>query len=62
MGFFRQEYWSGLLSPFPGDLPDSGIEPRENPMGRGAWWAAVSGVAKVSDMTELHFSVFFKNW
>ena len=51
-----------MLSPFPGDLPDSGIEPRENPMGRGAWWAAVSGVAKVSDMTELHFSVFFKNW
>ena len=26
-GFFRQEYWSGLLFPPPGDLPDSGIEP-----------------------------------
>ena len=24
--FFRQEYWSGLLFPTPGDLPDSGIE------------------------------------
>ena len=24
----RQEYWSGLPFPFPGDLPDSGIEPR----------------------------------
>ena len=23
----RQEYWSGLLSPSPGDLPDPGIEP-----------------------------------
>ena len=23
----RQEYWSGLLFPFPGDLPDPGIEP-----------------------------------
>ena len=22
-----QEYWSGLPSPSPGDLPDSGIEP-----------------------------------
>ena len=22
-----QEYWSGLPFPFPGDLPDSGIEP-----------------------------------
>ena len=28
MGFSRQEYWSGLLFPFPGDLPDPGIEPR----------------------------------
>ena len=23
-----EEYWSGLPFPFPGDLPDSGIEPR----------------------------------
>ena len=28
MGFSRQEYWSGLLFPSPGDLPDPGIEPR----------------------------------
>ena len=27
MGFSRQEYWSGLLWPPPGDLPDSGTEP-----------------------------------
>ena len=27
MGFPRQEYWSGLPFPFPGDLPDPGIEP-----------------------------------
>ena len=26
-GFSRQEYWSGLPFPSPGDLPDSGIEP-----------------------------------
>ena len=26
-GFSRQEYWSGLSSPPPGDLADSGIEP-----------------------------------
>ena len=25
-GFPRQEYWSGLPFPFPGDLPDPGIE------------------------------------
>ena len=28
VGFFRQEYWSGLPSPPPGDLPNPGIEPR----------------------------------
>ena len=28
MGFSRQEYWSDLLFPSPGDLPDPGIEPR----------------------------------
>ena len=27
MGFSRQEYWSGLPCPSPGDLPDPGIEP-----------------------------------
>ena len=27
MGFSRQDYWSGLPFPSPGDLPDSGIEP-----------------------------------
>ena len=27
MEFSRQTYWSGLLFPLPGDLPDPGIEP-----------------------------------
>ena len=27
MGFSRQEYWSGLPCPPPGDLPDPEIEP-----------------------------------
>ena len=27
MGFSRQEYWSGLACPPPGDLPDPGIKP-----------------------------------
>ena len=95
VGFSRQEYWSGLPCPPPGDLPDPGIKPEslmfpalagtffttratwevqndpfttfegfyywslgegngtplqysclENPMDRGAWEAAVHGVAK----------------
>ena len=28
MGFSRQEYWSGLSFPSPGDLPNPGMEPR----------------------------------
>ena len=27
VGFPRQEYWSGLPCPLPGDLPDPGIKP-----------------------------------
>ena len=28
MGFSKQEYWSELPFPSPGDLPDPGIKPR----------------------------------
>ena len=28
IGISRQEYWSGLPFPSPGNLPDPGIEPR----------------------------------
>ena len=28
MGFSRQEYWSGLPFPSPGDIPDPGIKSR----------------------------------
>ena len=31
MGFSRQEYWSGLPCPLPGDRPDPGIEPVSPP-------------------------------
>ena len=32
MGFLRQEYWSGLPFPSPGNLTDSRIEPRSLPL------------------------------
>ena len=32
MEFSRQEYWSGLSVPFPGDLPNPGIKPRSPTM------------------------------
>ena len=39
MGFSRQEYWSGLPFPPPGDLPNSGIEPASpvSPAGLSRW-------------------------
>ena len=36
MGFFRQEYWSGLPFPSPGDLPEPGIKPRSPSFEAGA--------------------------
>ena len=33
MGFSRQEYWSGLPFPSPGDLPYPGIEPGSPTLG-----------------------------
>ena len=35
LGLSRQEYWSGLSFPPPGDLPDSGIEPESPTVARG---------------------------
>ena len=31
MGFSRQEYWSGLPFPSPGNLPDPGVKPASLP-------------------------------
>ena len=36
MEFSRQEYWSGLPFPSPGDLSDPGIEPRSPALQAGA--------------------------
>ena len=42
MGFSRQEYWSGLPFPSPGDLPDPGIEPLSLTFLRLLLWQAGS--------------------
>ena len=39
MGFPRQEYWSGLPFPFPGNLPDPGIEPRSSTLQADSLWS-----------------------
>ena len=44
MGFLRQEYWSGLPFPSPGDLPNPGIEPTPlmSPASAGVFFATES--------------------
>ena len=43
MGFPRQEYWSGLPFPLPGDLPDPGIEPMSPELAGGFFTTELSG-------------------
>ena len=43
LGFPRQEYWSGLTFPPPGDLPNPGIEPVSPTLARGFVTAEPSG-------------------
>ena len=62
MGFSRQEYWSGLPCPPPGDLPDLGIEPMSLPS-----LALVGGFFTISATQEdleslLIFNLGFCHW
>ena len=43
MGFPKQEYWSGLPLPSPGDLPDPGIEPTSPALAGGFFTTAPYG-------------------
>ena len=51
MGFSRQEYWSGLLCPPPGDLPNPGI--KLTSFVSPAW---AGGVFTLSATWETHFT------
>ena len=44
IGLSRQEYWSGLPFPPPGNLPDPGIEPASltSPTGAGGFFTTVT--------------------
>ena len=43
MGFSRQEYWSGLPFPSPGDLSHPGLEPRSSTLQADALTSAPPG-------------------
>ena len=57
MGFFRQEYWSGLPFPSPGDLSSPGIEPGFPSIGGSA---LTSEPMKQLEITAI--KIHHKNW
>ena len=50
MGFSRQECWSGLPFPSPGDLPDPGIGPRSPALQADALPSEPQGISIISDL------------
>ena len=64
MGFSRQEYWSGLPFPSPGDLPNPGIEPGSPALGADALTSEPPGkpycdMATYNLPYTMHFAVYF---
>ena len=57
MGFSRQEYWSGLPFPSPGDLPVPGIEP-ESPALQADYRLSCQG-AQATIILILAIAVYF---
>ena len=55
MGFSRQEYWSGLPFPSPGDLPDPGIELRSPALQADALTSEPPGKPKITGVGSLSF-------
>ena len=49
-GFSRQEYWSGLPFPSPGNLPDPGIEPRSPALQADALTSEPPGKLNMGDL------------
>ena len=44
--FSRQEYWSGLSFPSPGDLPDPGIKPTSPALAGGFFTSSATSKAQ----------------
>ena len=55
MWFSRQEYWSGLPFPSPGDLPDPGIEPMSPTLQADALTSEPPGKSKVPLLNKIYF-------
>ena len=59
MGFFRQEYWSGLPCPPPGDLSNPGIEPRSPTFQADSLPSEPPGKPRNTEMGSLSSSGYF---
>ena len=58
MGCPRQEYWSGLPFPPPGDLPNPGIDPT-SPALAGVFFTAEPPGKPYGLITRLNFLLYF---
>ena len=56
MGFSRQEYWSGLPFPSPGDLPDPGLNPSLPQCGRILYQLNHKGSPRILQWVAYSFS------
>ena len=59
MGFSRQEYWSGLPFPSPGDLPNSGIKPGSPALQADSLPTEPLGKSSENYPNFLHYSFLF---
>ena len=59
MGFPRQEYWSGLPFPSPGDLPNPGIEPMSHALAGGFFTTELPGKPRSPYWI---LRIFFSEW
>ena len=54
MEFSRPEYWSGYLFPFPGNLPNAGIEPRSPALQADSLPTELSGNSFLTPYTKIN--------
>ena len=56
MGFSKQEYWSGLPFPSPGDLPNPGTEPGSPALQRILYRLSCQGSPSIQEWVAFPFS------
>ena len=62
MGFSRQEYWSGLPFPSPGDLPNPGIKPRSPALQADALPSEPPGKPHMTQVNHQNMSSSWPGW